>query len=102
MYKVIPGREDHEGYYQSQADTETIFLGALAERFSPERFESVEQQVAAVEHRHRQQIDYAKMEREDAQEPEKRIEAVLGHVAADLGDAQRTGDIPRAARARNH
>jgi hypothetical protein len=73
MQQIVPGHEDHERYYQSQSDSKTIFLGPLGQWFPPHRLNSIEQQMAAIEHWYRQQVYQAKVERKNSHEPQEGV-----------------------------
>src|SRR5689334_8777743 len=77
MEKVVPGGENHQGKHQGQADTETVFLGPLAEGFSADCLSGIEQQVATVKDRNRKQIDQAEIDRQHRHEPQHRDNAAL-------------------------
>src|SRR4051812_28837483 len=55
--QVVPGGKQHQTQDQSKADLETELLDPLAERLTADSFHRVIDQMAAVQHRHREQVD---------------------------------------------
>src|SRR5208282_646749 len=102
VHKVVPCREDHQQEYQSEPDPETVILYAGGERPTPDGFERIEQQMAAVKHGDGQDVDETQIERENRKKPDIRNDTALGHIARHLGDPDRTLQLVSAARAGDH
>ncbi len=80
---------------------EADLLGALAERTAADDLEGVEQQVAAIEQRHREQVQQADRDREQRDQPDEAADAAgLGDLARDAGDPDRARRAGRRIRGR--
>jgi len=77
-------------------------LSAFAQRFAANRLERVEQQVPAVEHRDRKQVDQTKVYRQQGGEPEHRDQPVLGDLTRNLSDANGSAQLVSSAHADDH
>src|SRR5881394_3197939 len=53
--EVVPGREHHQGQHQGQPNAEAVLLSALTQRLPADCLGGIEQQMASVKHRHREQ-----------------------------------------------
>src|SRR4029077_9254215 len=93
MDEIIPGGKHHQGQHQSQADAEAVLLGPLTQRFPANRLSGIEQQMSAVKHRHREQVDQPKIDRQHRHEPEQRDDAALRDFARHLRDPQRSAKL---------
>src|SRR5216683_432697 len=58
--------------------------------------------MSAVEHRHREQVDQAEIDRQHRHEPEQRHNAALGNLTRQLGNAQRPAQLVGGAGADHH
>src|SRR4029078_5438687 len=75
LRQIVPGCEQHQGQYQSKPDTTTPFLSTIAKRSPAHRFNRIEEQVSPVQHRNREQVDHAEIDRQHRQEPKELIES---------------------------
>src|SRR5437660_4927235 len=86
MEDVVVSCEDHQHDDDRKSDPKAHLLSALRERFSPYGFDSIKQQVAAIEQRYRKQVEQADRNREHRREAEQRRKAFARHLPRHLGD----------------
>src|SRR6266446_230613 len=86
MEDVVVSCEDHQHDDDRKPDPKAHLLSALRERFSPYGFDSIKQQVAAIEQRYRKQVEQADRNREHRREAEQRRKAFARHLPRHLGD----------------
>ena len=90
-HQVVASGKQEEGEDDCQADAEPPFLCLRAERSPPHRFDRVEDQMTAVEHRDREKIDEPEIDRQQRRQAD-------GGEHTDAGDlAQQLGDLDDAA-----
>src|SRR4051794_21764200 len=91
---VVPGREQHQHDHDGEPDPEADLLRALAQRPAAHGLDGVEQQVAAVEKRDREQVDEADRDREHRHEADEPAEAPqMRHLPRNLGDPDRAREL---------
>src|SRR4051794_16703683 len=97
--KILIGDEDEQGDNETEANPESVFHHPVRQRPSPQRLETVEQKVPAVEQWHREEIDQPEVDRQPGQEPEHVGNPALGRLAGHLSDADRAAELVGRARA---
>src|SRR5262249_49747626 len=90
---VVVGREDHQHHDDCEPDPESHLLGTLRQRFSPDRFDSIEQQVTAIEQRHRKQIEQADRYRDHRGKADQGWKTFARDLSRDLGDSDRSAEL---------
>src|SRR5690348_12018396 len=92
---VVVEDEHHQREKQEETDLLRHFPLAKGQRPSAHGFEREEQQMAAVEHRNRQEIEHAQVHADEPEETDEIVESALGLLARGLDDEDRTAEIAR-------
>src|SRR5215470_11100719 len=90
---VVVGREDHQHHHDREPDPESHLLGALRQRLSPDRLDCVEQEVTAIEQRHRKQVEQADRYRDHRGKADQRRKAFARDLPRDLRDSNRSAEL---------
>src|SRR5690242_16200183 len=93
VQNVVKCCKNHQHHDDRQPDAQPQFLRALRQGPSPQRLDSIEQKVTAVEHGNREQIEQADRYRQHRGQVNKGDEAGRGHLAGNLGDADRPAEL---------
>ena len=97
--QVVRQAEHHQGDNHKQAHTEQgvhhLFIGGLSE----DRFIGVEDQMAAVQNRDREQVDQPDCSRQNRKEPNESVGALAGSRPRCLRDPNNTTYVACADRA---
>ena len=102
MRQVVPGGEDEQAGQQGEAGAEAVFLRARRHRPAADRLGQIEQQMPAIQHRDREQVDQPEIDRQHGDERDQAGQAELRHLAGQLRDAQRAAEVVGAALAGDH
>ena len=102
MQNVVIGSEDHQHYDYSKPYPESHLLRALRQRFSPHRFDGVEQQVTAVEQRHGKEIEKTDGDGEHRRQAQQGRQSFRRHLTRHLGYANRPSKLIGCLTPGNH
>src|SRR5690349_14860983 len=88
MGQIVPGCENEQPSQNSNAGTESVFLGLRRQWAPTQCLCQVEKQMAAIQNRDREQVDQTQINREHSDKGKQAWESQLRHLARQLGDAQ--------------
>src|ERR1043166_4570603 len=74
MKDVVEGGKNHQQQHDREPDAEAVFLCALRQRTSADRLDRIEQKVAAIEQRNREQVEEPDRDRQHRGEMDERAQ----------------------------
>ena len=90
---VIGRSKQHQRAYKGNTDPKAHLLRPLAEGTPTQGFQSVIEQMPAIQQGDRHQIDESHRDRQDGRKMEKGEYANFGDLTRHMGDADRAGDV---------